>query len=86
LILPRQDSDAAFAENPAAEVAATDDAEIIAARTLATQGLRPFILYIPVSVIEGVREKVAFLADKWEYDNATDVVMKLIDEGYEANK
>ena len=53
---------------------------------MATEGLKPFILYVSVSKIEVVREKVAFLADKWEYDNATDVVMKLIDEGYEANK
>ena len=86
LILPRQDSDADFIENPLAKIAANEDAETIAARTLATEGLKPFILYVPVSNIEVVREKVAVLADRWGYDNATDVVMKLIDEGYEANK
>ncbi len=86
LTLPRQETDADYVENPLEAIAATEDPNTIAERTMATEGLKPFILYVSVSKIEVVREKVAFLADKWEYDNATDVVMKLIDEGYEANK
>ena len=72
--------------NPLEAIAAGEDSDIIAERARATEGLKPFILYVAVSEIDVLREKVAFLADKWEYDNATDVDMKLIDEGYEANK
>lgn len=86
LTLPRQDSDAEFVENPLAKIAAEEDEETIAARTLATEGLRPFILYVPTSAVDVLREKVGVLAERWNFDNATDVVMKLIEEGYEANK
>jgi hypothetical protein len=89
LTLPRQETDADFIENPLEAIAAAEienDPEIVAARTTATEGLKPFILYVAVSEIDVLREKVAFLADKWDYDNATDVLLKLIDEGYEANK
>ena len=86
LTLPRQVSDADFVENPLTEIAASEDAETIAARTLATEGLRPFILYVPTSAIDVVREKVSVLAERWDFDNATDVILKLIDEGYEAIK
>lgn len=86
LTLPRQETDADFIENPLEGRLALEDASTIAERTLVTEGLRPFILYIAVSQMDVVREKLGVLADKWDFDNATDVVMKLIDEGYEANK
>ena len=86
LTLPRQGTDAEFVENPLTGLVANEDAETIAQRTIATETLRPFITYVPTSQLDEIREKVAYLADKWDFDNATDVVMKLINDAYEIYK
>jgi len=86
LTLPRQETDAAYADNPFASIDREDSEEEIAERTQKTEMLQPFIIYVPNSSIEETREQVAQLADKWGYDNATDVILRLIAEAYQENK
>ncbi len=84
--LPVQQTDADFLPNPLEEDYAGDSEEDIEARQKASEGLRPLILYIPISKMEELREKIRILSEKFELFDTASVMIKLIDDAYETNK